>query len=408
MLDKDKAKIQNEAFNAWNQKRVGTVEMATGMGKTFVALLALNSMDPDAQQEHLFLAETNEREIDLRREIKKYDEIYGTHLELQYRLQFACYQTAYKWSNKEFGLVIADEIHDGLTPQYSLFFENNSYEALIGLSAKVDVTTKYPIVSDICIIEQVITKGDYLNKYAPIVYSYDMAKAVKNNLKRKLDIHIIDNHLKRLSKTVRAGTKKNTFMTSEYHQYKYYEDALQKIETEEDYRKKIGIKKVITAKMARLLYNLSSKEEAAKILLSKLHRTIVFGNSIDSLLRITPYVITSRNSDDENNHIRKQFERENIPNIASFKKLKQGANITNIDNCIIVSYYSKELDAIQRFGRLRKRDDIKGNVFIFVTKGTREEKWYQSMLVNIKESYEVFHHVDVNACLKFLGKQESN
>ena len=151
------------------------------------------------------------------------------------------------------------------------------------------------------------------------------------------------------------------------------------------------------------MYNLTSKEHACKKLLETLDRTIIFGNSIDSLRRITPFVITSRNSDEQNGYLRRRFEDRQIPNIASFKKLKQGANISGgLDNCVIVSYYSKEIDVIQRFGRLRKNEDILGRVFIFVTKDTREEIWYQDMLINVKDNYKVIRHKNVKDCIESI------
>ena len=57
--------------------------------------------------------------------------------------------------------------------------------------------------------------------------------------------------------------------------------------------------------------------------------------------------------DKKNEEIRNKFERNRINLIGSFKKLRRGANLGGLDNCVIMSYYSKERDLIQMVGRLR-------------------------------------------------------
>tara|TARA_R110000796_G_scaffold236214_1_gene355481 strand:- start:66061 stop:66600 length:540 start_codon:yes stop_codon:yes gene_type:complete len=158
-------------------------------------------------------------------------------------------------------------------------------------------------------------------------------------------------------------------------------------------------------KRATLLYNLESKVEAVKLLISYLKNTIIFGNSLDALSKVTKNVISSRNSSDINDKIRKDFEDGNLNEIASFKVLKQGANIKGLDNVIAMSYYSSEKDLIQRAGRIRKDNKETGGLFIFVTKDTQEEKWYQRMISNIN-AYNVIEHNNVYDCIKHINKLE--
>mgnify|MGYP002684185793 FL=1 len=109
-------------------------------------------------------------------------------------------------------------------------------------------------------------------------------------------------------------------------------------------------------------------------------------------------VISSRNSEKKNTEIRDMFDKGEIKNIASFKKLKQGANLSNLDNIIITSYYSSTKDLIQRVGRLRKAGKRVGNVIILVTKGTKEEDWFLKMFVSLG-----INETRVQSCLLYTS-----
>jgi ERCC4-related helicase len=126
-------------------------------------------------------------------------------------------------------------------------------------------------------------------------------------------------------------------------------------------------------------------------------KTIVFGNSLSALESITPNVVSSNNTDKQNDVIRKNFDTGKTNIIASFKKLKQGANLVGLDNVIIHSYYSKSKDLIQRIGRLRQNGEI-GRVFIFVTFGTQESKWYDMMFEDTS-SLNIINCNTVDDCL---------
>ena len=146
-INEQKNNIQNEALLAWqSNNKCGTTEMITGVGKTFLALKALYTMPKHDQDTiHLFLAEQKDRLDDLIKDIAKFNVINDCNVMEDYNLQFQCYQTVYKWKEFQLGLVICDEIHDSLTPEYFNFYLNNTFEAILGLSAKVPNITNYTI-----------------------------------------------------------------------------------------------------------------------------------------------------------------------------------------------------------------------------------------------------------------------
>jgi superfamily II DNA or RNA helicase len=399
-LNNKKTNIHEEALEKWiYQVKHGTVQLVTGTGKTFLFLKALYTMPKDMTKQHWFLAETTEREKDLNREIKKYNQIYNVDVYKDYDLKFHCYQSVYKWSGFKLGLVGCDEIHDQLTPEYFKFHLNNNYDACLGLSALINNTTSYTIKKDDQLHKlfgkDIINKFDMLNVMAPICYKYDMNQAQLDNTSRKLNIYIIKNKLDNNNKTILSGNMKNRFYQTEQEHYKYLNDVFIKVTNLErkdnediyDYenRKNLEIIKA-SNRRSSFLYSLQSKLTLSKELLSNItEKTIIFGNYLPMLYNLTTNVVSSANNDENNEKIRDDFNESKIKTIASFKKLKQGANLDGVDVCLIVSYYSSEVDLRQRMGRLRQNGDKEGSVFIIVTENTQEVVWFNTMMENIKE-----------------------
>lgn len=397
-----KDRIQKEALNQWitNEKK-GTIELATGIGKTILALHALYTMDSNSDV-HLFLAETVGRKKDLLKEIEKYNELFDRDVFQDYNLQFYCYQTVYKWAGRNFGLIIGDEIHDSLSPAYSKFYFNNNYKAIIGLSATIDRKTSYE--------EDNIrfTKGDLLDKIAPSIYKYTINQGQVEGVSRKLNMYIVPQYLDCVNKNILAGSVKNRFYQTEKAAYDYWDKEHKKAWfILDDTLKDLKIR-ITSTKRSNLLFNLPSKQNVVKKLLTNLNnKTILFGNSLDSLLNITKDTVSSRNTEDKNNEIIDKFDNDELDLIASFKKLKQGANLENADNCILMSYYSTEKDIIQRIGRLRNNGKI-GSVFILLTRYTQEEVWFGKMMNSVTD-FNIIHCNDIDDCIaKYKQNEENN
>lgn len=384
MLDQKRNEIQNEAIDKWVENNyIGTLNLSTGIGKTFCFFKSvILSCKPG---DHiLFLAETKQREIDLFADLEKFETIFKVNLR-QYNIQFDCYQSAYKWKDQYFDLVCADEIHMSLTPAYYKFYVNNEYAKLLGLSATVDRSVKY-LDED----NNEYNKGDLLDKIAPVIFEYNLNDAVTDNTTKKLNIYVIYHQLDDQTKTVIGGTKDKPFLTTEKSAYDYWDKEFKRaLFMSEGQAKTFRIRNTSAAR-AKVLYNLESKVLATKQLLSILKgKTIIFNNSLESLKKVCSNVINGKNTDKINKQIRENFDNGTINTIGSFKMLKQGANLSNLDNTVIMSYFSKELDMIQMLGRQRNSDQT-GNVFIFLTIGTQETKWFESAMGNIVNYQQIY------------------
>lgn len=397
-----KNKIQKQALNKWVEaNKCGTTEIITGLGKTFIALHALYTMPRDDSVEHLFLAEVKDRENDLIKEIIKYNKIFDRDVFKDYNLKFYCYQTVYKWKNKNFGLVISDEIHDSLTLSYSKFYKNNNYKAIIGLSATINKSTQYELPNG-----DIITKGELLNKIAPICFKYTLKEANQDNTTRNIVVNVIKTKLDNKNKYIKAGNAKKRFYQTEVASYKYWDNQFKKalfIEDEELKTKKISIS---SKKRKDIIYNSIEKINSVRKLVENIdNKIIVFGNSIDSLLKISPNIVSSRNSDEENERIKQDFNNNKLKIIGSFKKLKQGANLDKLDVVIIMSYYGTSLDWIQRIGRLRDNGEL-GYVYVLLTENTQEEIWFNNML-NGYNNINIIYYNNIEDYLK-INKNNGN
>jgi len=392
MLDSKRGEIQDSAVATWDKTgRKGTINLSTGIGKTFCFIKATRLLPKGSSI--LFLAETSQREFDLEKDIQFFKKLYGYDLTKTHNLTFMCYQSAYKLTGTTWDFVCADEIHMSLTPQYIKFYENNKYKYILGLSATVDRSTKYEVDGE------EISKGLWIDQHAPVIFKYNLNQAVQDGTTKKLRIFIINHALDTFSKTIKAGTKAAPFMTTEKDNYDYWDNQFKKALFLPDGQMKTFKIRTTSAARAKVLYTLPSKVAAVQKLMAELHgKTLVFGNSIDTLELVTPHVISNKKTDKQNAELRQWFDNGVINTIGSFKMLKQGANLKDLDHTILMSYYSKELDMIQAIGRQRVSDSI-GNIFIYVTAGTQEVKWYKKAMENIN-NYEEIHCTSTDDCIQ--------
>jgi len=321
-----------------------------------------------------------------------------------------CYQTAHKKQlndifevtcNKSNTLVIFDEIQDCLSPVYFNFVENNLLNTDIprmGLSATIDGTREFEHKG------KLTNKLELLNSFCPIVFKYTLNESWKNDTSRKLKFYIINHQLDSVNKNIEAGKKGARFMTTEYAMYDWLEKNFRKsLFLPKSDKKDFMVRNAASAR-ATFLYTLPSKIPLCKELLSKLDtRTIIFGNSVQSLMQITPNCITSHNSSEKNNEILSKFQSGQLDVIGSFKMLEQGANLKGLDNLVMHSYYGKTKSTIQKLGRLRVKGDELGHVFIIVTKGTQELSWFTSMTEGLE-----FDVIQCNSVSEAINKYYEN
>lgn len=394
-MDDIRNKIQEEAYTSWiNAGKIGTVEMATGNGKTFVAFKAILSMPKGSNI--LFLAETTVRENTVLQEANIYKSLFKIDPLKGYNFKFACYQASYKYSlrdyfpnaNRDNTIIIFDEIHDLLSTERFRFITNSNLYNIpiprLGLSATIDKKTEYIIGG-----EQ-ITKHKKLMEFCPVIYTYSLQESIENKTTRDIRFFVLMHGLDNYYRKIKAGSKSNPFFTTELSNYGYLDSEFKKVlftkaitETE----KKNKEYRVINAasKRARFLYSLPSKIELCKKLIQSIEgKTLIFGQDSQSLLEICPTAIVDSNPN--KNLDLQNFKLGKTRIGASNKILRQGENIPDLRNIVLFAYNSKVKEFIQMIGRLRKDSSV-GNVIIIMTKSTQEESWFRSMTEELNVNF---------------------
>ncbi len=400
MINKQKEKVQEEAYQAWKaNEKMGLCELSTGTGKTFVFFRACLSMPKGSNI--LFLAETTVREKTILDDALKFKEFYGINPLEGYKFKFACYQAAYKYSIWDYfpnatidnTLIGLDEIHDCISSEYFKFVQNSDLQnntiPRIGLSATVDRRTIYEIQG----VDT--TKFDILKTFCPVVYTYTLQESIDSKSIRETRFFVLKHNLDQVTKNIEAGLKDAKFLTTEHLNYAYLEKSVKmamfaKYNSEAD--KKFRIIQTATRR-ARFLYSLPSKIKACKQLIFKLPgRTLIFGQDSKSLLELCPTAIVSENK----NYIKDlaNFKSGKTDIGASNKILKQGENIPDLDNIILVAYYSKVKDFVQMIGRGLRENKKVANIIIFLTIGSQEEKWFDSMTAELNQPFIYCKSVD--------------
>jgi len=394
-LDIKRDKVQREAELAWfNAGCIGTCELTTGSGKTITALHGVVNRVPKGSN-ILFLAETTQREIDFNKDVDNYKKYFNIDIKKNWNISFNTYQSAYKLMGNHYDMVISDEIHFSLSPSYSKFYRNNTYDKLMGLSATLNDNVTYGEDTD-----NSYTKKDLLKEICPIIYSYTINQSQSEGTSRKIKLFVIEHHLERVIKDFEGGTKLKPFMQSEQAAYDYYDNQFRRSLFIADESKKTMMIRLYAQKRANVLYSANSKINKVKQLLIGIKsKSIVFGNNLDAVIKVTSNTVSSRNTKVKNLKIRTDFEKGKINTIGSFKLMEQGVNLNSLDNVIMMSYYGKSRPIVQRIGRIRVDPDKQlGYVFIFKTLNTQEEKWFNLMMEDITD-FDIIQCASVDEAL---------
>lgn len=370
---------QTEAFNAWVSNPRGTLNLPTGFGKTYMALLIIEkvinhliSKGQDQVKVLIIVPTEIIRDEVFPNEFKKFGKL---HL-LKY-CEIACIQTVYKYENTYYDLWVCDEVHnylpeDGTTEyEYFKFFEKNKSRYILGLSALIPVN-----------------RMEFLNKIAPIIYRLSLDEAVKLGIISPFTIYNVE-----VSLTHEEFAMYNTLLRN-YHyyeqllggRYEAYSNSIKFLKSEDDGMKRNAlIFRALIKKRQTLLNDAFNKIGCTQNILKYFPDSngIIFSESIaqchklvennekaisyHSKMRKSERLLVLRKLNDQ---------RTKIRYISAVKALNEGLSIDSIEFAIITAGNSKVKDMVQRIGRsCRFVIDKKAIIIRLYVKGTQEEKW---------------------------------
>jgi len=372
----------------------GTVMSCPGSGKTFLSfkylyrLLELGLIPKNATV--VFLAETVTREKTLLNdEIPKFKKVYDKEVLSDFNFNFHCYQAKPDQIYNDFekaDVVVGDELHETLTDSRHNIITDNKCKYVLGLTGAMSLEQNvFPSQVDSELLNNIsqsdestrkkeitefVTKGQLLEMYLPVIFKYPTSQAIEDGIIAEYRSIVIDHHLDNSNKNIKIWKSYATLGT----EFDYYDKRKTKLY---DWRQKAYTKKRMGREMSAFLYELPSKTNVVKAILHRLgdEKTLVFGERLDALQKITPNVARSGNYAE----LIDAFNKGDINVIASSKMLKQGITLTGVQNIIFHSYNSKWHNMEQRRARVRWLDGDQAKLFFVVTKGTLEEKWFGSL-----------------------------
>jgi superfamily II DNA or RNA helicase len=361
--------VQQKAIIVWNESKRGLLAMATGTGKSKIAI-------DEAKREHkiektsfkaiLIVPTTKLRDVTWAEEFTKWKAL-GTWIVMDKY----CYASIAKIKGKSYDLVILDEAHY-LTEANYKFFKQNKIKNIMALTA---TPPEDPV------------KRALLDTIAPVVFRYKLEEAETDGLIAPFNITVIEFPLDTSRKNIKSGTKTKPFMQTEKAKYDYLCTKISRM-----YYSNVSadVKKWAYFDRMRFIYNLPSKTRLAQqVIKNRMSgRYLVFGGSIDQINTLMhPYVYHSKTVDTYYN----KFLNKEISSLGAVKALNEGQNIPDLDMILVVQLNSKELDIIQRIGRVvRWREGHTAEVIILIASGTKDEEWLQKALQGFDESKITF------------------
>lgn len=300
----------------------GILIVPTGGGKSRAMIEIAKELKP---QNILYLCDNTElRDKTFKDELYKWDASY-----LIPYIDFACYQTACKWKDKHYDLLLADEFDFSLTPKYSQVYFNNTFDKKILVSATLDYD-----------------KRNLSKKIAPIIYERKQQNLIDDNVLNKIQPFIINYDL----------------LPNENKKYLEYNNTFSKILSNKDNRSSIEFLKI---RRKQFLSSLNSSVKVTKWLISTLsEKTLIFSglSSQADKIHYNTYHSINNNKD--------AFElfnsgKENV--LVVVEKITRGVNTEGIRNVIHESPGRSKTKLIQKTGRgMRLGVDETLNVFYLI------------------------------------------
>lgn len=351
----DRDKVQSEALEATRGKERCGLALATGVGKT---LVALNHLEEHYSPLLNILVVAPKISIfdAWRAEAQKFEKD-----RLLINITFTTYLSINKKDPREYDIVYLDECHSLLESHRSFLDEFNG--KIVGLTG-----TPPKHSSSI--------KGKLVNEFCPIVYEFVTDSAIENNILN--DYQIIVHQLELSTKNnYQVDTKNKSFRTSEQKNYSYW---CNRIDTAS------GPLHMLRVMRMKAMMEYPSKEKYAKLLFNSINtKCILFANTQDQADRLCEHSYHSSNIDSEDNL--RLFKEGSIDKLSCVLQLNEGVNIPNLKQGIIMHAYGNERKAQQRIGRLlRLNPDEKAVVHILCYMHTVDEKWVKDALETLDQT----------------------
>jgi superfamily II DNA or RNA helicase len=352
-MSKEKLIVQKELLETLPSPCHGLLNIAPRVGKT---KLALDIIKRDKPKRILWITpNTKLRDEDIPAEFKLWKML--TYFK---KTDIICYASLANHVGK-YDMVILDEYQD-LTENNAepLFNGKIKYKTIVGLSG---THPKHKEKLDL-----------FVRLKLEILVSMSIDEAVEKNLIAPYNITVIECRLDTKDKYIEGGKVGNYFYQTEESRYKYLTRLVNmKLFSGQPVPKYLFLNRM------RFIYNLKSKNEFAKKLVSKLPgRTLIFTGGIAQAEFISKNVYHSQTDDTD----LKRFKEGELDELAMVNAGGVGHTFKNVDNLVIVQVNSdKKGDATQKIARsLVLQEGYTADIYILVVVDTVDEGWKNKVL----------------------------
>lgn len=386
-----KSAIQGEALDKWCFYKKGTVALATGLGKTKLGIDAINLLS--AIQSSLLVLiivpSTRLRDNEWVTEKKKWKKFDGRKV----KVSIECIQTVHrdKYKNRKWDLVIVDELHMMLGPEFkkSLSFE---CEWMLGLTATPPYhdEDKMAIINDKCPIIYTKTIQDAIAEGLSSPFEVINLKTGFNK-KERATYNVWETKMTNSRNTINKGIRS---LGPDLFTYYGYEGKLNVFEysawaTKDKMRPYYKEASMFWTAMSRrkyVCYNAESKVDTVKQIIDLYpdRKWIVFCQTIasaDKIAKDLEDIALLYHSKVDPPDLSTFGEKLRV--IVSVKGLIAGLNIPSLNSAIAVSYDSVAGNFDQSAGRIcRFIEDKQGLYVNLVVPKTQEAKWLEKRTKN--------------------------
>lgn len=293
------------------------------------------------------------------------DELAKMGLEkLVKHITFTTYLSLNKKDPNDYDIVYLDECHS-LLPNHEIFLAMFTGK-ILGLTGTPPRDKKS-------------VKGMLVQKYCPIIYTFDIDKATDSNILNNYKIIIHELELSKLPQLKKKNKKGGFWYTSEYKDYQYVVNRLFEAQSQ----KQIQLARIMRM---RALMDYTTKEAYVKSMLKNIKdKCIVFANTQDQADRICSHSYHSKNDQSEYNL--ELFSDGRIDRLSCVMQLSEGISIPNLKQGIIMHAYGNEKKTAQRIGRLLRLNPSETAVcHILCYKDTQDVTWVESALKSFDQS----------------------
>lgn len=373
-----KDKEQRKALNSWAKTGFkGTIIAGTGFGKTRVGVIAAcETVKRNDGATALILVPTIGLIDQFIEEIHKWG--YEDCLE---NVDVMCYQSAYKLTDTKYTVIIGDEIHLGVSPEYRKVFENVKYDRLLCMTATEPEDLEYRI---------------YVKTMAPVIYKITLDKCIELNLVSPYNVFCVPVKLTD-EEDIEYKKANKAFIRYKYMlgQFDAFNEANRILKSktatslERQYaalfyraiRMRKGVVDFADNKIG-VLKQIVMNNKDKKIL------TFAGANDFTDIMcdALSPFATRyhSKISKKKREQNLEDFKDNKYNVLCSTKALNQGIDIPDANMGILCGITSKGLTMIQRVGRLlRYKTDKTSNIIILYVENSQEEKWLKNAVYSL-------------------------